>query len=181
MLKRSVVALPLVACASPAPRPEPVLQVRLASYQSVTAARDPVPAFTLTASDGTGLRLTTVDAKAVVEGPLAFTELHLRFSNPEPRVREGTFSITLPPRAAISRFAMEEADHLKEAEVVAKLFARQTYEDFLRRRIDPALLETAPGNQFTARVFPIAANGEKHLVVSYSQELSSDGYVLPLR
>ena len=35
--------------------------------------------------------------KAVVEGPLAFTELHLYFHNPEDRRREGTFQITLPP------------------------------------------------------------------------------------
>ena len=51
--------------------------------------------------------LSRVDAKAVFEGPLAFTELHLYFHNPEDRVREGTFQITLPQHAAVSRFAME--------------------------------------------------------------------------
>src|SRR5687768_2892092 len=60
--------------------------------------------WTLTASDGSGLVLTRVEAKAVFQGPLAFTELHLYFHNPEDRVREGTFAIALPPRAAVSRF-----------------------------------------------------------------------------
>src|SRR5204863_5934207 len=55
------------------------------------------------------------------------------------------------------------------------------YEDFLHRRQDPALLEKAAGNLFTARVFPIAGNTEKHLVISYSQELPGRRYALPLR
>ena len=45
--------------------------------------------WTLTASDGSGLQLTRVDAKAVVQGPLAFTELHLYFHNPEDRDPRG--------------------------------------------------------------------------------------------
>src|SRR5690348_16120784 len=40
-------------------------------------ADDAAPPISLTASDGTGLTLTKLEAKAVVEGPLALTELHL--------------------------------------------------------------------------------------------------------
>ncbi|MCB9560141.1 MAG: AgmX/PglI C-terminal domain-containing protein [Kofleriaceae bacterium] len=144
------------------------------------APRAAAAPWTLTASDGSGLQLTRVDAHAVVEGPLAFTELHLYFHNPEDRVREGTFAITLPPRAAVSRFAMERDDGWQEAEVVEKALARRAYDDFLHRRQDPALLEKAAGNQFTARVFPIPAGGDKHLVLSFSQELAGRAYVLPL-
>src|SRR5688572_27913221 len=54
----------------------------------------------LTASDGSGLRLTSLEARAVLYGPLAFTELHLSFANDEQRVREGTFAIQLPEGAA---------------------------------------------------------------------------------
>src|SRR5262249_52751317 len=64
------------------------------------AHEDLVPPWSLTASDGSGLMLTRVDAKAVFEGPLAYTELHLYFHNPEDRRREGTFQITLPQHAA---------------------------------------------------------------------------------
>ena len=72
--------------------------------QSPTAAQPSAGApLSLTASDGTGLQLVFLRAKAVVEGPLAFTELHLAFRNPEARRREGRFSITLPTGAAISR------------------------------------------------------------------------------
>ena len=53
---------------------------------------DLVP-WSLTASDGSGLAVTRVEANAVHEGPLAYTELHLWFHNPESRRREGTFQI----------------------------------------------------------------------------------------
>ncbi len=153
-----------------------------AELTTLPVVRDDLSApFTLTASDGSGLAVTKLEAKAVVEGPLAFTELHLYFRNPEARVRQGTFQITLPPRAAISRFAMEIEGQLVEAEVVPRLIARRAYDDFLHRRQDPALLEHAAGNQFTAKVFPIAGGADKHLVISYSQPLPGIRYTLPLR
>ncbi len=127
--------------------------------------------FALTASDGTGLSLVSFEGKAVVEGPLAFTELHLTFDNPTDRVIEGRFTIDLPPNSAISRFAMKIGSHWQEGEVVERQAARVAYEDFLHRKQDPALLENQAGNQFSARVFPIPANGRKELIISYSQEL----------
>ncbi len=141
------------------------------------------PPLGLTTSDGTGLTLTRLDARAVVDGPLAFTELRLTFANPEDRVLEGRFAITLPERAAISRFAMKIDDRWMEAEVVERQAARRAYEDFLHRRQDPALLEKEAGNEFRARVFPIPARGEKELIVAYSQELADPDapFVLPLQ
>ena len=152
-----------------------------------TASHAAVPAkveapVTLTASDGTGLELVGLKARGVVEGPLAFTELHLKFRNPEARVREGRFHITLPEGASISRFAMRIGAQWQEGEVVERQKARRVYEDFLHRRQDPALLEHAAGNAFSARVFPIPARAEKELIISYSHELptSRDAYRLPL-
>lgn len=137
----------------------------------------------LTASDGSGLKLTRLEARAVVEGPLAFTELHLSFENPRDRVIEGQFKITLPDGASVSRFAMKQDRGWQEGEMVEKQKARLAYEDFLHRRQDPALLEQGAGNEFSARVFPIPARGAKDLIISYSQELtgSKTPYVLPLR
>ena len=141
------------------------------------------PPVSLTASDGTGLALTRLHAKAVIDGPLAFTELHLRFRNPNPRVIEGRFAITLPQEASISRLAMMVDGGWQEAEVVERQAARRAYEDFLHRRQDPALLEKEAGNEFRARIFPIPANGDKDLIVSYAQPLAGREapYRLPLR
>ncbi|MBL8636311.1 MAG: hypothetical protein JNM40_24010 [Myxococcales bacterium] len=142
---------------------EPVLQL----------ARSTGAPMSLTSSDGAGLELVSLSAKAVVEDPLTFTELHLTFRNPEPRVREGQFEIMLPPGAAISRFAMRQGNDWQEGEVVELQAARQAYEDFLHRRQDPALLEKSAGNSFRARVFPIAPSSTKELIVSYSAERQS--------
>lgn len=137
-------------------------------------ARPSSPPMSLTSSDGAGLQLVSLQARAVVEDPLTFTELRLTFKNPQPRVLEGQFEITLPPRAAISRFAMRQGDSWQEGEVVELQAARQAYEDFLHRRQDPALLEKQAGNQFRARVFPIPPSGEKELIISYSAERVRD-------
>lgn len=160
-----------------------VIEQRYAFPDVPEAVAPPLaPPLGLTASDGTGLRLVDLEARAIVEDPLAFTELHLTFDNPEARVLEGTFSITLPEGAALSRFAMKLDDGWQEAEVVEKKAAREAYEDFLHRKQDPALLEQAAGNQFTARVFPIPARGRKQIIVSYSEELSRGrAWSLPLR
>jgi Uncharacterized protein conserved in bacteria len=149
----------------------------------VPVAPPPEAPLSLTASDGAGLELVSLSARAVIEDPLAFTELHLVFRNPEPRVREGRFRITLPEGATVSRFAMLIGSTWQEGEVVELQAARRAYEDFLHRRQDPALLETEAGNEFSARVFPIPAGATKELIISYSQELVQSGqvYRLPLR
>jgi len=180
-----------VACGGSGGRPGVVeREVGTGAQTSLPAARvaygalamDQGPPISLTASDGTGLELTRLEAKAVVDGPLAFTELHLTFKNPRDRVVEGRFAITLPESAAISRFAMKLEGRWQEAEMVERAAALRAYEDFLHRRQDPALLEKEAGNEFRARVFPIPANGEKELIVAYSQELADPDqpYVLPL-
>ncbi len=167
------------------PKPLPTTPSSALPSQSVASAvveTAEVAPFSLTASDGTGLFLRGLKARAVVEEPLAFTELHLTFENPSDRTIEGRFQIEMPPGAAISRFAMKIGNRWQEGEVVERQAARRAYEDFLHRRQDPALLEHEAGNQFSARVFPIPARARKELIISYSQELgdSAEPYRLEL-
>ncbi len=145
---RTALYLLLASCSSHpigVSEPETIAVPLTAATRSIATAQivrqDLSPPWSLTASDGSGLALTRVEAKAVFEGPLAYTELHLWFHNPENRRREGTFQITLPEHAAVSRFAMETDGQWMEAEVVEKQLARRAYDDFLHRRQDPALLE----------------------------------------
>ena len=160
-----------------------MLLASTANAQVQQIAKGPVEApYSLTAADGTGLKLVGLDARAVVDGPLAFTELRLTFQNPQPRIIEGHFKVTMPEGAAISRFAMKIRGSWMEGEVVEKQAARRAYEDALHRRQDPALLEQDSGNSFRARVFPIPANGRKEIIISWSHELTKAGesYRLPL-
>ncbi len=138
--------------------------------------------FQLTLPDGTGLKLVSLNAQAVIDDPLAFTELKLVFENPQDRQIEGRFQVILPEGATVSRFAMKINGGWMEGEVVEKQAARRAYEDALHRKVDPALLEQDAGNRFNARVFPIPAKGQKELIISWSQELTKPGeaYRLPL-
>jgi len=78
-----------IAIASPEAR-----SFRFDDKQTWTEAPAPAaPPLDLTASDGTGLVLAQLSARAVIDDPLAFTEFQLTFQNPEPR----------PPAASIAR------------------------------------------------------------------------------
>lgn len=76
---------------------------------------------------------------------------------------------------------MKIGESWQEGEVVELAAARRAYEDFLHRKQDPALMEKAAGNEFSARVFPIPARGTKEIIVAYAHELADGPYVLPLR
>ena len=177
-------AVALTACGAPNhgtfPQNNPSVAATTGGFALTPASftRDEAPPIALTTPDGDALKLSWIEAKAVVDGPLAFTELHLGFDNPDTRTIEGRFRIALPDGASVSRFAMKIDNRWQEGEVVEKQRARRVYEDFLHRRIDPALLEQGPGNTFTARVFPIAANQHKELIISYSQEVTGDQQTL---
>jgi hypothetical protein len=138
--------------------------------------------YTLTSQEGVGLELVAFKAKAVIDGPLAFTQLEMTFKNPEDRTIEGRFKVVMPDQAAMSRFAMKINNQWMEGEIVEKQAARRAYEDALHRNQDPALLEQEAGNEFSARIFPIPAKSEKSIIISWSQERSnpSEDYRLPL-
>ncbi|KIG17123.1 Von Willebrand factor type A domain protein [Enhygromyxa salina] len=139
----------------------------------------------LTAGDGTGLRLVSVTGTVVIADPLAFTELHLTFENPESRRREGRFEFDLPPGAALSRLAMQIGKRWMEGEVVERSAGRRTFETYVhdRPRVDPALLEQSGANRVSARVFPIQPRERKQIIISYSQPLigGDESYRLPLQ
>ena len=197
---RKVLLLLLVACRAPSVAPparvEPLRQydhetnlgaidskfagAMLAAYHR--QAKEAVAPLSLTPTDGSELALTALKAAITLEGPLAHTELHLTFHNPEARQREGRFQITLPPGAAVGRFAMMVNGAWREARVVERGRGQQMFESYLHKRVDPALLEQDHANGFSARVFPIPASGDKEIIIAYDHRISAaDPYQLTLR
>ncbi|HET7706512.1 MAG TPA: VIT domain-containing protein [Thermoanaerobaculia bacterium] len=142
-------------------------------------------AISLSDPDGQELIIEDLDVRVAIHGMLSLTEIEFRFRNPQPKRMEGRFTCTLPPNAAISRFAKEVGGQLMEGEVVERLRANQVYEQYLHQMRDPALLEQDQGNRFSARIFPIEANDTVRILLSYSMLIPvRDGvrtYSLPLR
>lgn len=77
----------------------------------------------------------------------------------------------LTPAEVVKRAASEDWGNLQEARVVGKTAALETYEEIVRGRIDPALLEYAGGNTFSGRVFPIPARGYNRVLIAYEELL----------
>jgi len=96
------------------------------------------------------------------------------FINEAPFQIEGTYIFPLSEGVSVSEFAMFVDGERLEAEMLDSEKARKIYEDIVRRRNDPALLEYMGGGMFRARVFPIPAKGEKRIQLEYSEILKAD-------
>ncbi len=115
---------------------------------------------------------------------VAKTTIDQVFINHYPRDIEGEYIFPLPKDASISEFSMYIGDKKIKGEILDRDQARRIYEDIVRRMKDPALLEYVGQNLFRARVYPIPANGEKRIKISYTEILKSEArlirYLYPL-
>jgi len=100
-----LVSILAMSCTAPPPGPDvtskggapaPLGECKL-QWREPTDSGDVVAPFSLTSSEGIGLELLSLRSRAVVADPLAFTELHMVFQNPQDRQIEGRFEISLPP------------------------------------------------------------------------------------
>ena len=110
-----------------------------------------------------------------VRDQIARTTVEQSFINSTKNRMEGVFYFPLPADASISGFGMWIGGELVEADIVERSRARQIYEDILRRKKDPGLLEWEGGNIFKARVFPIEPHSEKRIRIRYTQVLPLQG------
>src|SRR5207247_6183870 len=77
----------------------------------------------------------------------------------------------LTPEQLVRQVSTADWGNLQEARVVSREKALETYEEIVRGRIDPALLEYAGGNTFSGRVFPIPAKGFTRVLIAYEELL----------
>jgi Ca-activated chloride channel family protein len=116
---------------------------------------------------------------------VAETTIEQRFVNLTDRVQEAEYWFPVPEGAAVTRFTLAMGDKVVEARLLPKEEARRIYENIVRRRRDPALLEFAERNLLRAQVFPIPPKGERRIQLRYTETLRREGdvnrYLLPLR
>ncbi len=99
-------------------------------------------------------------------------EVEQVFYNPHGVQMEGTYLFALPPGATVSSFRMTVDKEPVEGKLLGVEEARRIYESYVRRNIDPAILEYVGRNAFQARVFPIPPHSEKRVYLVYSQALT---------
>jgi len=119
-----------------------------------------------------------------IRDQVAITTVDQEFVNPNSMQLEGTYLFPLQPGSHIDKFSMDINGKMQEAELLPADKARAIYEDIVRRSKDPALLEYMGRDTFKVRIFPIEANGKKHVKLTYTQLLKPDSglteYVYPL-
>src|SRR5207247_6645 len=71
---------------------------------------------------------------------------------------EASYLYPLPGEAVFSDFSLWQGDRELKGEPMDAAQARAIYEDIVRRKRDPALLELAGHGRLRARVFPLAAS-----------------------
>ncbi len=126
-----------------------------------------------------GLRVNTTIHDAVAETTVEQTWVNT--SNVE---QEGTYLYPLPSGAAPTAFSMTVGDRTLEPKVLSSGEARAIYEDIVRRRRDPALLEYVGRDLVKISVYPIPPNGERKILMRYTQILKPENglykYAYPL-
>lgn len=104
-----------------------------------------------------------------IDGQAAKTRVDQVFKSESPRQIEATYLFPIPENAAITDFAMDVDGRMVSGELLDRDKARRIYEDIVRSRKDPALLEYVERGLFRASVFPIPPHGEKRIQITYSE------------
>lgn len=165
-----------------------VMALALAATVTVLTALAPraQAAGLLVADGGFGgvLEIEEHAATVTINNGVAVTEIEQTFVNTENRIVEALYIFPVPKGASVANFSMWINGQEMVGEVVEKERAREIYESYKQTRRDPGLLEQTDYKTFEMRIFPIAANAEQRIRLSYYQELDVDhnraSYTYPL-
>ena len=132
-----------------------------------------------------GLELITERIEVTIEDQVATTRVAQTFRNPSEWALEGEYLFPLPPDAAIRDMDMTVDGEKLEGQLMDVEQAREIYEEIVRQRLDPALLEWVGNGLFRTRIFPIPPGETRLIELEYTQLLTAEnglfGYRFPLR
>ena len=115
-----------------------------------------------------------------VEGRVAQIEVSEWFVNRGRRLAEGDYLYPLPGEAVFQGFSLFQGDAELRGEIIDAERARHIYEEIVRKRADPALIELAGHGLLRARIFPIQPGEERRVTLRYTQVLERAGNALQL-
>ncbi|MFO1051808.1 MAG: VIT domain-containing protein [Planctomycetota bacterium] len=128
---------------------------------------------------------TLAKITVAVDDGVASTEISETIRNDGPRDAEADWLMPVPPGCAVDGFKMIVGGKEQNAEILDAGKARGIYEEIVRRRRDPGLLEYVDCGLLRARVFPIPAQGSVEVRVRWREVLPQSGgqttFEFPLR
>ncbi len=122
--------------------------------------------------EGAAVRAEKLVARATVIDGVATTRLTLTLHNAGLTPAEAVWVLPLPEGSAVDDFRMTMGGELVSGEVLDAPRARSVYEGIVRSRRDPGLLEFVGRGCLRARVFPIPAQGQLEVEVTYREVLA---------
>jgi Ca-activated chloride channel family protein len=127
-------------------------------------------------------RLRT-DVSITVDGAqrVARVEVEEEFRNNAHRLMEGDYLYPIPAGAVFTEFSLFMGEQELKGEMLPADRARGIYEEIVRRKKDPALIELVGHGLLRARVFPIAPGETRRIILRYTQLLGRDGHLVRLR
>ena len=133
----------------------------------------PPPRIVVRAPDVGPMQTREMSIVARVDGLHAVVETTLVFHNPNARDLEGELVFPLPDGAAVCGYALDIGGALVDGVVVTKERARVAFETETRRNVDPGLVEHVQGNLYRTRIYPLPANGERRIRLTYTTPLAT--------
>ena len=103
-----------------------------------------------------------------IEDQVAVTTVEQTFRNHTDRPLEATYIFPVPKGASVRKFTMWVDGKEVPGELVEADKARKIYTAIVRRTQDPGLLEYMGNNLLKLRVFPVPANGDQKVAISYT-------------
>lgn len=133
----------------------------------------PPPRIVIRTPDVGPMQTREMSVVAKVDGLHATVETTLVFHNPNARLLEGELVFPLPDGAAVCGYALDINGALVDGVIVTKERARVAFETETRRTVDPGLVEHVQGNLYRTRIYPLPANGERRIRLTYTTPLAT--------
>ncbi len=116
-----------------------------------------------------------------VTGRIARVQVDEWFQNRGAPLAQGDYLYPLPGEAVFSNFSLYQGDQEMTGETMDASQARSIYEEIVRKKRDPALIELVGHGLVRARVFPIAAGETRKISLRYTQVLGRAGDAMQFR
>ena len=110
-------------------------------------------------------------------GNYSSTVIEYMIENRTNKILEGEFEFPLYDGESVAGYALDINGVMRKGVVIEKEKGREVFEDVVRRKVDPGLVEMTSGNNFKTRVYPIPANGVRHLEITVEKEIEDKSSV----
>ncbi len=141
--------------------------------------RCPTPSRPVNLPRALPIKSIKIDTKILSQ--VATTHVEQIFRNDTDATLEGTYLFPIPEAASIVEFAIWDGDRRLVGEVRSREEARRIYDEIVRRKRDPGLLEYAGKDLFQASIFPIPPHSDKKLEITYTQVVRAESGTVAYR